>query len=222
MNASSIKNIIFDLGGVILNLDYSKTEEAFIKLGINDFRKLYSQFHGSDLFINLETGKISARGFYEEIKKHTSNTIKDEEIKNAWNAMLLDFPVGRLNFLHNLKSRYKTFLLSNTNIIHYTAIQENYRDIMMAESPLENCFQKCYYSHQLGMRKPDKEIYEYVLSENNLAASETVFIDDTFPNVEGALKTGMMGIYLSVETIEGIFPGFELSDGPHLISSKSM
>jgi putative hydrolase of the HAD superfamily len=93
---------------------------------------------------------------------------------------------------------------------------------METEVPLEDCFENTYYSHQLGMRKPGIEIFKYVLTENNLNPSETLFIDDTLSNVEGALKTGMMGIYLSTEKIENFFPGLQLREGPHLISSKSI
>ena len=219
---NAIRNIIFDLGGVILNIDYRKTEQAFNDLGVTEFRKLYSQFHASDLFINLETGRISPRGFIEEIKRYSSTKLSDNNIKQAWNAMLMDFPQGRLNFLNNIKRNYRTFLLSNTNEIHYNAIQENYSEVMKTETPLDGCFEKVYYSHQMGMRKPDKEVFEYVLYANHLDPAETLFIDDTFTNVEGALKTGINGLYLSTERIEDLFSDFKLTASNYLTSSKSI
>jgi FMN phosphatase YigB (HAD superfamily) len=201
-----IRNIIFDLGGVILNIDYKKTEDAFIALGIQNFASLYSQFHASNLFKDFETGKVSPTDFIRELRKHAPAGVSDQQMVNAWNAMLLDFPAGRLTFLHQLKKTYKTFLLSNTNILHYNAIQQNYQEVMQAEVPLDRCFNRSYYSHDIGVRKPGKEVYEFVLRENKLDEKETLFIDDTPANVEGAKEAGLEALYLkSPLKVEDLF-----------------
>jgi putative hydrolase of the HAD superfamily len=200
MNAviDGIKNIIFDLGGVILNIDYFKTEKAFVDLGVHNFATLYSQFHATNLFKNLETGKISPDSFIDELQ-HFAPNVSRENIIKAWNAMLLDIPAGRLEFLKDLKKRYRTFLLSNTNSIHYDAFQEIVGDPEL----LDSCFEKAYYSHDMGLRKPEREIYERVIFESGLNPAETLFIDDSPANVEGALSAHLKGYYLiSPMTIE--------------------
>ena len=216
-----IKNIIFDLGGVIINIDYKKTEQAFVQSGVNNFRELYSQFHTTQIFEELEKGIISAATFISEVKKVSPVSLEDHEIIDAWNAMLLDLPSGRLNFLYQLKNTYRTFLLSNTNEIHYEAVQNKYKERMNEEYLLNNCFEKAYYSHELNLRKPDVEIFNLVIEKNNLQADETLFIDDTPANIEGARKAGLNTCYLSGNRqLETLFSGYELKD--HLISSKSM
>src|ERR1700739_3239196 len=116
-----VKNILFDLGGVLLNVDYHKTSAAFKKLGVQNFDTLYSQFKANELFEELETGKISDDHFYKEMEKHTYPGISQQQIEEAWNAMLLDFRIDSLHFLDSLKNKYKLFLLSNTNSIHHAA-----------------------------------------------------------------------------------------------------
>ncbi|RFS23487.1 HAD family phosphatase [Chitinophaga silvatica] len=190
-----IKNIIFDLGGVILNINYKLTSEAFQELGVANFDELYSQFHGSDLFNGLETGHVAVEDFLLEMHKHVPSHITDDQIEAAWNAMLLDFPVQRLQLLQQLRQHYNLFLLSNTNAIHLAAfnkILETSRGI----PSLATFFDKAYYSHQMGYRKPDKESYQMVLDENELNPGETLFIDDTLPNIEGAKAVGLQTIHL--------------------------
>ncbi|RAJ85390.1 putative hydrolase of the HAD superfamily [Chitinophaga dinghuensis] len=200
-----IKNIIFDLGGVILNIDYQKTNDAFIALGVTNFHELYSQFKGSHLFDNLETGHISTADFLQEMHKHVPAGVTDEQIIDAWCAMLLDFPLQRLQLLQQLRQQYNLYLLSNTNAIHL----ERFNQILMESRgipSLAEFFDKTYYSHLVGLRKPGTEIYEVVLQENGLKAGETVFIDDTLPNIEAAKKVGLHTIHLlPPKTILDIF-----------------
>ncbi len=208
MKNNGTKNIIFDLGGVILNIDMKKTEQAFVNLGIENFGELYNQFHASALFADLETGKITPGQFIETLQKHT-NGVSREEIVVAWNAMLLNFPLPRIRLLQRLKESYRTFLLSNTNAIHYDAFQNIYRQSAGDNSSLNGCFHKAYYSHDLGLRKPGKEIYQQVLREQNLVAEETLFIDDTPANVEAASSVNIMALYLkSPETIEDVLADY--------------
>lgn len=190
-----IRNIIFDLGGVILNIDFKKTEQAFVNLGIHNFAELYDQFHATELFLNFENGTVTPEEFISELQTK-AHGIPKEKIIDAWNAMLLNFPERRIRLLLDLKKRYRTFLLSNTNAIHHDAFQKIYPGIIDSAGSLDACFEKVYYSHLLKMRKPDKAIYQFVLDQNGLVAGETLFIDDTQDNVLAAESVGIKGLYL--------------------------
>ncbi|MFY0252958.1 HAD family hydrolase [Chitinophaga sp. 30R24] len=200
-----IKNIIFDLGGVILNIDYQLTNNAFVALGVNNFHELYSQFHGSNLFNKLETGHISTEEFLAEMHKHIPENVTDQQITAAWNAMLLDFPLQRLQLLQQLRQHYNIYLLSNTNAIHLEAFNKLLQESRGIPS-LGSFFDRAYYSHLMGHRKPDKAAYQIVLDENGLNAADTLFIDDTLPNIEGAKAAGLQTIHLQPpKTIMDIF-----------------
>lgn len=191
-----IQHIIFDLGGVLLNIDYLKTEQAFTtQLGVKDFATMYSQFHASALFEDLETGSIGPEVFLETLKKHVAGPHGEEDIVNAWNAMLLDFPIGRLRLLQRLQPHYDLYLLSNTNAIHKEAFEKILTDSHGIPS-LDGFFRKAYYSHLMGKRKPDEAAFEQALGENKLDPQRTLFIDDTFLNIEAAAKLGMKTIWL--------------------------
>jgi glucose-1-phosphatase len=200
-----IKNIIFDLGGVILNINFQLTYTAFGELGIKDFTSLYNQFKGSPLFDDLETGKVEKEEFLNELRKHTQEGTTDEQIIAAWNAMLLDFPLRRLQILQQLRQHYGLYLLSNTNAIHMEAFN-NILQKSRGIPSLADFFDKAYYSHLIGLRKPGKEAYQYVLDQNGLNPAETLFIDDTLPNIDGAKEVGIETIHLlAPKTIEDIF-----------------
>ncbi len=187
---SKIKNIIFDLGGVIINLDTSKTTAEFNKLSVKPFESIYTQFKQAPEFDLFDKGLITEQDFFNALKVAMETDMADTELLSAWNAMLLDFPLQRLELLNVLKQRYRLFLLSNTNETHIKAFEQ---DLLQAHgyANLEPFFEKVYYSCRMGMRKPDTEIFKYVLTENNLVPEETLFIDDTLIHIEGALKTGI-------------------------------
>jgi FMN phosphatase YigB (HAD superfamily) len=188
------KNIIFDLGGVFLTLDYKKTEDAFIALGARNFRSLYSQHQASALFRLLETGNISPKDFCAELRLQADFSANDDEIKKAWCAMLGYFPKERLHWLSQIKTRYNVFLFSNTNEIHLEFLLKNFEQDF--GHSFDAYFIKAYYSNKLGLRKPDVRSYEKVLEEQKLTASDTLFIDDTFENIEGAKLAGLQTFYL--------------------------
>ncbi len=191
----NIKAIIFDLGGVLLNIDFKKVSEAFKALEVEKFDELYSQSQADPLFENLEKNKISEEEFFTAIKKYTTRPITNEDVANAWNTILLDFRIESLAALKRLRKKYKLFLLSNTNSIHYTAFHKIY-DVNIREGSFNSLFDKAYYSHEIGLRKPDAAAYEYVLKENNLKPEEALFIDDSIQNIEGAKRVGMSTILL--------------------------
>ncbi|MBN4051505.1 HAD family phosphatase [bacterium AH-315-M05] len=190
MTGTKIKNIIFDLGRVILNVDEHLTSEAFKKLGINDFNEIYSQIRQTSLFDKLEKGSITTDEFRTELKKHLPNSVNDRAIDDAWNAMLLDLPRERIHLLEQLRSKYQLFLLSNTNEIHIKAYSNILKNSYGFEN-LSHLFEKEYYSCKIGLRKPDDKIFRLVLSENGLIPGETLFVDDSEEHIEAAKKLGI-------------------------------
>jgi len=191
-----IKNIIFDLGGVILNIDYSYTSSAFRELGFDGFDEHYSQLKQSGLFDDLETGRIGQRQFFDAIREVSGNPISDSDITAAWNEMLLDFPLRRLQILQQVQLHYNTFLLSNTNEIHEKA----FNDMLQAYNGIPNIalfFNKVYLSHRIGMRKPNAEVFQLVLEQNGLNPAETLFIDDSPQHIASADALGIRTIHLT-------------------------
>lgn len=192
---ANIKNILFDLGGVIINLDIPRTINEFEKLGIDDFEKTYSQLAQTPLFDQFDKGLISEHDFFSAIKKQFALKQPIDQLELAWNAMLLDFPKHRLEQLMEYKKNYNTFLLSNTNTTHIRAFEKTLSDAHSVED-LSPFFKKVYYSCRLQLRKPDKEIFEFVLYDNKLKPEETLFIDDTIIHVQAAQKTGINAVLL--------------------------
>lgn len=188
-NMTETKNIIFDLGGVLLDIDFQKSIDAFKNLGIENFEEMFSQFKADALFEELETGKISETGFYSAIKTRTELAITDDEIDEAWNALILHFRTPSLEVLEKLADDYNLYLLSNTNGIHLKCFKELFTR-ETGKASLDAYFNKAWYSNEIGLRKPGAEIFEFVLREEDLKAEETLFIDDTLINIETAQKMG--------------------------------
>ncbi len=184
------KNIIFDLGGVLLDIDYQKTITAFEDLGLQHFEAMFSQFKADALFEKLETGALNEADFYAAVKERTHLVVTNEEIDNAWNALLLNFRIESLAFLEQLSHTYKLYLLSNTNSIHLKCFKALFTK-ETGKPTLDGYFIKAWYSNQVGLRKPGSKIFEFVLEEENLQAAETLFIDDTLINIETAKNLGL-------------------------------
>lgn len=190
-----IQNVIFDLGGVIINLDVNRTINAFNKISQIPFESIYTQAKQDEIFSLLDKGKISTSDFLNEIKRQTRYQGPVQDLLAAWNAMLLDVPEERLDALVEMKHNYNTFLLSNTCEPHIEAFElelENEHGI----KNFDDYFDKVYYSCRIGMRKPDKEIFEFVLNQNNLKPEETIFIDDSPQHVKGAGECGINAFLL--------------------------
>ena len=191
----NIKAIIFDFGGVIFNIDFDKMNRAFNDVGVKNFEEIYSQKKADLLFQHLEEGKLSDEEFYNEFKKLTGLQLADQQIKDAWNTLLVSYRKDALNTLIHIKHKYSLYLLSNTNVIHLQAFNKIYEEQIGAGS-LSDYFDKIYYSHEIGYRKPGKEAYEYVLKENNLTPAETLFIDDSIQNIKPAEDLGIQTTFL--------------------------
>lgn len=177
-----IHTIIFDFGDIFINLDTEAPKLAFTKLGLKEFTKDLEE--NNTLF---EKGKISEIEFIEGFKKQLPAASIDE-IRIAWNTVLLDFPLYRLEFLQMLSQKYRLFLLSNTDAIHIDCFQHKAGVTFYRE--FYECFERVYFSFELGMRKPDAEIFNYLIKKHDLTPKRTLFIDDKKENTDAALALG--------------------------------
>lgn len=181
-----ISTIIFDLGGVILDLDQGKTLRAFSRRGLD----LEDVNEASPIFNDFETGKITADDFRQGIKSLFKGNITDTEIDQAWNAMLLDTYEERFRMIEVLRKQFRIYLLSNTNSIHIDFVR-TYIDKSFGSERWDNLFDKQYLSYEIGLRKPNKDIYEFVLADIQKHPQECLFIDDSFANIKGAASVGI-------------------------------
>jgi glucose-1-phosphatase len=192
---NGIKNIIFDLGGVIINIFPERSLQAFAQYA-NGMAEpaVYREL----MFHELETGQIPAGAFRDRLRKHFSLNITDAQIDECMMAMLGDVPQERMELLKRMHQKYYTVLLSNTNAIHYEAVN-SYVGKTFNDHPLNDYFHKAYYSHLIGLRKPDPRIFELVLRENNLKPGETLFLDDLGENLKSARALGIQTIKVTAE-----------------------
>ncbi len=232
-----IKNILFDLGGVLLNIDFKKTFDAFAALGIEDAHGLNDRPEVLELFMGLERGEFGKEAFLGRFRelvlvpagprfRGDDNRFRgddrgfrgddsrfrqddrggdDEQIIDAFNALLLDFVPERIELVQKLRSKYRCFLLSNTNAIHAECYNKRLKENFGIEN-LDHLMERAFYSHDLGCRKPDPEIYLKALELAGIKAEETMFIDDSQENVDAALKLGIQGVRVDEEyTIVEVF-----------------
>ncbi len=185
MSHKKIKNIIFDLGGVIINLDVPKTYKSFAKLGGMSEHQVIAMVESAPFFDDYEKGLISSVTFRKCIRRLLKKNLPDEEIDQAWNDMLLDIPVERLSLIEELKGKYNLFVLSNTNDIHIKAFNEIIHQSYDLNQ-YHGLFDYVYYSYRINKRKPDTEIFRHVLDEQNLIPEETIFFEDNSDNIKGA------------------------------------
>lgn len=204
-----IEAIIFDLGGVILNLNYELTSKAFVELGLKNFDEIYAQAAQTKLFDEIETGKISGSHFINQLLPFLPKNTSPNKVVHAWNAMILDFPQHRLDFLLKLKEKYNIYLLSNTNEIHLDAVNRSLSK--SSNLKLDDYFTEVYLSHEIKMRKPNAEIFEFVCQQNNLIPQKTLFIDDTIIHVEGAKSIGLNAQLLKNEDVIDLLQRFILA-----------
>jgi putative hydrolase of the HAD superfamily len=191
---NTIDAILFDLGGVFISIDYQATIDSFEKFGFENAQHLYSQAEQAILFEKYETGKISTPHFINNLLKLSNSNPSPNQIVKAWNSMIGDFSIESITLLKNLQSKYRLFMLSNTNELHMELVKRKWQEIENA--PMESFFEKVHFSHQLGLRKPYPNTFLEVCKINNLDPVKTLFIDDSIQHIVGAQKAGLQTIYL--------------------------
>jgi putative hydrolase of the HAD superfamily len=197
----AIDAIIFDFGGVLYDIDYHAPARAFRALGMTDFERIYAQAAQSELFDRLEVGQITNEAFIKALHELTPEGTTKEQVLAAWNVILLGIPKRRIEFVHSVKSRYRTFLLSNTNAIHVTAFERDI-DRTMGLPFFKGAFEHIHYSNVLGLKKPHPETYLHVCSLHKLTPERTLFIDDSIQHVRGAIEAGLWAYHLEVPNEE--------------------
>jgi len=192
---TEIRNIIFDWGGVITDLHFEETKKAFLELGLAIWDESVPHDPHDDLFIPFEIGILTPAQFRDRVRGYCHHHVSDESIDKAWNAMLGDLPSYRWKILNMAFKQYNTYLLSNTNAIHlpyyYTRIKEMYGTYGYA-----HLFKKTYFSFELGLRKPNADIFNYVVKDAGIRPGETMFIDDFIENIDTARLIGFQTIHL--------------------------
>ena len=191
---NGIKNLIFDFGNVIIDLDIDRTWASLQHFVGDDYaQKLKTAYPSGDVFIDFEVGKISEETFLETLRSVANVPLSIRQVKESWNVMLLTIKPERFEMLLRLRKNYRVFLLSNTNETHLNFVDGYLRTIYGFDIQhfSNTYFDKAYYSHLMGLRKPNDNIYEFVLNDAGLKAEESLFIDDILENTEGAKQVGL-------------------------------
>jgi FMN phosphatase YigB (HAD superfamily) len=206
-NHDKIKNIIFDFGGVICDLDISRTIERFKAFGPSKSDGTVSKEEQDRQFASLvelyEKGNITSQEFRETIKNHYVTPPSDQAVDDTWNALLVGIPEERIQLLNDLKIGYNVFLLSNSNEIHYLHYLEMFRQVS-GYSYFQDLFEKAWFSWQIHLSKPSPDVFEFVLRDGLLDPTETLFIDDTLMHVEASRSLGINGYHLRLDQGEGV------------------
>lgn len=186
---SKIKNLIIDLGVVLIDLEPQRCYDKFKTYGVRDIELLAGASYKSGLFYELEKGNISPDTFRRELCKLIGKQLTTGQIDSAWNSFLLDIPAYKLDLLLGLREKYMVYLLSNTNTIHWEWIRQNCFKYKGFE--VKDFFDKIYLSFEMHQIKPDKEIFQTVLTDANLKPEETFLIDDAAANCRMAETLGI-------------------------------
>lgn len=201
VNIDTLEAVIFDFGGVILNLDYPATDKALRALLGESGEVRYTKTQQGRIFDDFEIGLIDAQRFYRSIREAAGREVTDDEIKAAWNAMLLDVPAERFQFVRDVAKRYRTFLFSNTNPVHKEAFDHTLEK-HLGPGGFDKLFEQAYYSHSFGLRKPHAATYKAILDKNGLTASRTLMIDDNLDNIKGAAAAGLQVYHLTGDLLQ--------------------
>jgi FMN phosphatase YigB (HAD superfamily) len=196
--APNFKNILFDLGGVILDINVQATLKRFYELGFPAELMQFPDSMSTDLYYKYGTGKLDTEQFRNQIREVAGVEMSDQTFDEAWNAMLVGFPEDRIALLKVLSKRYDLYMLSNTSALHVKVFEKMYLDV--AGEPLNKVFKKLYYSHEIGWHKPDPEAWEYVIRDAAIKAEETLFLDDTIHNIKAAQELGFQAIHIHERT----------------------
>ncbi len=202
-----IKNIVFDLGGVLLNIDPQRTIDAFGRLGMEQLIGNSGLTYDHDIFYQMEQGKVTPDEFRKGVSELLPSPVAFEQIDAAWTAMLIDFPAIRVKLVQNLRRQYKVYLFSNTNAIHVSRFHSIFRDQHGFE--VSSLFEKDFYSNEIGYRKPSPESFQEIIRLSGIKPEETLFVDDSHKNVEAAISCGLKGFWLEPgQKVEEVFQEF--------------
>jgi len=191
---ATTKNLIFDLGNVLYDIDFTKMYAAFNELGIPNFENHFTLNKSDQIFFDLELGLISEQQFCDGFNVLYNLSLTKQQIITAWNALLVGYRPQSIEWVKANNSNYNTFLYSNTNQIHYDHFIPQFEQEMGGN--FENLFKTPYFSHKMGQRKPDPASFMHILEKEGLVAEETIFIDDNEPNVIAAASVGLQVLYL--------------------------
>lgn len=186
---SNVSTLIFDLGGVLINLDLAQCIQNFKDLGVQNFEEQLSLFGQKGFFLQFEKGQISIPEFRAEVRKLCPNTITDAQIDAAWCSFLCDIPMHKLEMLLELKKKFRLLLLSNTNQLHIEVSTEG--EFAKIGKKITDVFDHCYYSYAMHMAKPDAEIFETLLADASVTPQECLFLDDGPKNIAQAAQMGI-------------------------------
>ena len=185
-----IETIVFDLGGVLMDIDYLSTSVLMSKIGLTDFDQIYTQHQQNDLFNAFETGQLSPFLFINKLLERSTNKgINANQLVHAWNAMIGNFRANLIDVVLQLRGKYKVALLSNTNAIHFELVKRNWEKAFSFN--FESLFDGFFLSHEIGMRKPNADCFEYVLQQMNSLPKNVLFIDDSIQHIQGAKSLGI-------------------------------
>ena len=203
MNPRDFKNLIFDFGGVILNIDIRRSMDAFKHyLPSNNIPENMLDHPALHAF---EIGAMDEEDFYHQFSAALGIDVSMEMFTEAWNSLILDLPVARVELIKNLRNTHRTFLLSNTNSIHYQRVSEVVEQTI-GHKEIDQYFEAAYYSHFLGLRKPDHTSFRYILENHDLIPEETALLDDNDDNLESAKQLGIQPFKISANrTIIDVF-----------------
>ena len=193
---NNIKNLLLDLGGVVLNVDYHKMVETFKSYNIPDFDKHFTQAHQAEIIDRFEEGKCTIEEFRNGIRELVGITLTDKQIDDAWNSMILELPKERIELLGMLKLKYNMYMFSNTNELHIEMLKKKYQEDFGFDI-FTFLFTKAYFSNEINMRKPHPESFQWLLDDAGIKAEETLFIEDTLQHIEGAKKVGLNTYWLT-------------------------
>jgi putative hydrolase of the HAD superfamily len=188
-----IKNIIFDMGAVLLDVNYQNTIDAFSLLGLDKPEEAFSKQKQDEFFRKYERGQISDDEFLIGLSERVGGADLGK-LRNAWCRMLGELPNEKYDFINKLSQDYRLFILSNTNQIHQLWFEKKI-DEQYGWKSFSDCFEFIGYSHRINQRKPDKEAFQYILKKYDLEPSETLFVDDTMEHVEGSRNLGVHAIH---------------------------
>ena len=195
---SDIDCIVFDLGGVIVNLDYGLTIKALSALAGHNISQQYSQQSQADVFSKFEVGAITAAEFRQGLAQLLGFEASDDAIDHAWSALILDFPPERVELIRRIGQQKRIFLLSNINELHLATSDRKFAEAMGTSiGTLADQFERAYYSHLVRDRKPNASIFQRVINENKLDPSKTLFLDDTAHNLAAAQQLGLQTIHIT-------------------------